>query len=645
MRSLLMAVVACLLFITCKKEDSTNQPGTPNNGNPNTTKNISILNTSAVPGEVVVAQANFELGQDSISVKVAGKTVIASPIDSNRIVFILPELASNSTASIQYQHKDFIKQLDLTVGSYASIAQPDAVINNFISRIDSVIQSYQGYENDLFTPLDPAYSRLMIYARDNFKQKISTISADEKKQVAYTIQAYPINAQESRMEKLNSLFFARTEATTSDPSDDFKQNSSSFLTKTMKAKLQVTAGMGIMLYALSAGPFGVPIALGGAYIFLDGVKKMADAQAASYNKSLNSVVERTVGSDITNKVQADSFVLVNDIKKRASFKGAFRTLAQSDALSSAPAFKDFFQGKGIFDATYNSAVTAYEYFKRILGGSAPAYPAPLKQIRTTSATRKVTMMGAKLSLENISNAAISLTFQREDTTLLISATSTTISQPTQFSFDLVYNNTNTGTKVIDKINAVFTAIEGVTIGTQTWMKKNLDVATFRNGDTIPQIKDSLVWAVTRTPAWCYYKNDPSTEAIYGKLYNFYAVKDSRGLAPKGWHVPDTTAFEVLFNYLGGLNSAASALSSTQYWSSPNNVGNNSSGFNAVPAGFRDWFSGMFSSRGSLATFWTNSNLTTPEGGTAWVYYFATGNPIIKRDWGKWAGLSVRCIKD
>jgi len=73
--------------------------------------------------------------------------------------------------------------------------------------------------------------------------------------------------------------------------------------------------------------------------------------------------------------------------------------------------------------------------------------------------------------------------------------------------------------------------EYVVIGTQKWTNRNLNVSTYRNGVTIPQVTDPTTWAGLTTGAWCYYNNDPTTEATYGKLYNWYAVNDSRGLAP------------------------------------------------------------------------------------------------------------------
>ena len=93
----------------------------------------------------------------------------------------------------------------------------------------------------------------------------------------------------------------------------------------------------------------------------------------------------------------------------------------------------------------------------------------------------------------------------------------------------------------------------VTIGNQTWMTKNLDVSTFRNGDTIPEIQDVNEWAKAGEegrPAWCYYDNDSTNGTIFGKLYNWYAVNDPRGLVPVGYYVPTDAEWTILTDFLG-----------------------------------------------------------------------------------------------
>ena len=93
--------------------------------------------------------------------------------------------------------------------------------------------------------------------------------------------------------------------------------------------------------------------------------------------------------------------------------------------------------------------------------------------------------------------------------------------------------------------------EMVQIGTQIWTTKNLDVTTYRNGDVIPQVTSPAQWVELTTGAWCYYENKSENGTTYGKLYNWFAVKDSRGLAPAGYHIPTAAEWTILVNFLGG----------------------------------------------------------------------------------------------
>src|SRR5687768_16002087 len=108
-------------------------------------------------------------------------------------------------------------------------------------------------------------------------------------------------------------------------------------------------------------------------------------------------------------------------------------------------------------------------------------------------------------------------------------------------------------------------IEGV-----TWSKSNLDVSTFRNGDVIPEAKTEEEWLKAGeegTPAWCYYDNDPANAKKYGKLYNFHAIYDPRGLAPEGWHVATYAEWVTLNKAYGGVDFASSKLKSSTGWTS------------------------------------------------------------------------------
>ena len=127
------------------------------------------------------------------------------------------------------------------------------------------------------------------------------------------------------------------------------------------------------------------------------------------------------------------------------------------------------------------------------------------------------------------------------------------------------------------------------------MSKNLDVNRFRNGDPIRHAKTVEEWenaANNKQPAWCYYDNDPSNGEKYGKLYNWYAVRDSRGLAPKGFHIPTDDEWEILTTFLGGNDVAGIKMKKKIGWGE-NYIGTNSSGFSALPGGYRRGGEGFY----------------------------------------------------
>jgi uncharacterized protein (TIGR02145 family) len=191
----------------------------------------------------------------------------------------------------------------------------------------------------------------------------------------------------------------------------------------------------------------------------------------------------------------------------------------------------------------------------------------------------------------------------------------------------------------------------VTICNQVWMKKNLDVSVYRNGDPIPQVTDSVEWKNLTTGAWCYYNNDPVTGATYGKLYNWYAVNDVRGLAPQGWHIPSDTEWTILSNCLGGSGLAGGALKETgnAHWSTPNTSATDSSGFTALPGGLRNPGAvySVFGYLGQLGNFWSSTvNDPYPAYFTIFIrqLHWQYGN-IFKSSFTPWDGLSVRCVRD
>lgn len=180
----------------------------------------------------------------------------------------------------------------------------------------------------------------------------------------------------------------------------------------------------------------------------------------------------------------------------------------------------------------------------------------------------------------------------------------------------------------------------VVIDGQTWMSENLATSKFSNGDEVMHATSWEQWqqaGANQQPAWCYYDfNDAN--AKYGKLYNWYAVTDERGLAPEGWKVPSNSDWSALASHLGD-DTAGKAMKSTEGWENNGN-GTNSSGFNALPAGAMNPSAMNINS----ATYWWTTNEKDANSATTrFLGYW--GDTLDEGAYGKENGFSVRCVKD
>lgn len=192
----------------------------------------------------------------------------------------------------------------------------------------------------------------------------------------------------------------------------------------------------------------------------------------------------------------------------------------------------------------------------------------------------------------------------------------------------------------------------VTIGTQVWLKEDLKVKHYQNGDSIPMVSENKVWKNLNTGAYCFYYNftyegkKEGKGVIDPKLYNYYTVVDSRNLCPVGWHIPTDDEWTIMIDYLGGEKKAGKKLQSNgNIWKSPLFNKNGESGFVAIPNGFRVK-NGKFSSSENICygSWWsvTEKDLTK-----AWCRAMKCGiSTKMNRDSEeKASGFSVRCIKD
>ena len=180
----------------------------------------------------------------------------------------------------------------------------------------------------------------------------------------------------------------------------------------------------------------------------------------------------------------------------------------------------------------------------------------------------------------------------------------------------------------------------VQIGEQCWFAENLRSENYKNGDAIPSSLSDSDWENTISGASAVYEESASNLETYGRLYNWYAVDDARGLCPSGWHVPTDGEWTVLTDHLGGEPVAGGQMKTNYGWFNGNN-GTNSSGFSGLPGGYR-YLNGLFYNATGFGYWWSSS----PNGYGAWYRYLNYYSEHVDRyDDDRRFGLSVRCVRD
>jgi uncharacterized protein (TIGR02145 family) len=180
------------------------------------------------------------------------------------------------------------------------------------------------------------------------------------------------------------------------------------------------------------------------------------------------------------------------------------------------------------------------------------------------------------------------------------------------------------------------------------MVENLKTTKYRNGEPIANVTDDTEWAALATSAFCWYMNDAATsKPSLGALYNWYAIADSRNIAPTCWHVPSDAEWTTLTTYLGGGSIAGGKLKEVgnSHWNAPNDGATNSTGFTALPGGAREceYVPGFFQDQGNFGCWWSSTALSNLYANYRYLrcnysIFFSGNKPMMN-------GFSVRCVRD
>jgi uncharacterized protein (TIGR02145 family) len=207
------------------------------------------------------------------------------------------------------------------------------------------------------------------------------------------------------------------------------------------------------------------------------------------------------------------------------------------------------------------------------------------------------------------------------------------------------NGNNTAGSITDKEGKIYKTVK---IGSQEWMAQNLNTSVYRNGDPISTTIDEK----SKSGGYVFYNNDASNGSKFGRLYNWYAIADPRGLCPTGWHVPSDSEWDILINNLGGKEIAGGLMKSiSPSWTFPVGSSSNISGFSALPCGEFDptwWSTGDFAGGGLSSSWWSGSAMGAEHANRYQLNNLSNGIWSWNGNglgWEKYKGFSVRCLRD
>jgi uncharacterized protein (TIGR02145 family) len=623
--------VGILLFTSCSKDETTKEP----------TASYSLQSSETLPGEVVEIKTSKENKEQEIEVLLDGKPVKAYANGGYSYVFMTPVLPSGNYNIILPSNKDNAT-LKIKIGDYVAITKPEEVINEFINKRD------ESFEEIKKIGATPETLLLIDQMKQEWEFQYSKVSEADKLQLAYILQKNTINPDWfSAPSEYPESYYNKSTVFALDAGEKLVSTAKEFVTAETVCLASIPALVGTGRLFIAAPNF-VTGAIFVATFTVFIVSREVAIYKAKQVGSLKGVAEAV--SDLSNKT--GDLVLVRDVDTDISLKVNFRNLKEAD-LNIQPDITKAFNGEKKFAEEDGKIKKLYDQaiqFTQKLKGSFANHMAGIGKTPERSMTLAVLDKDIIVKGSNNADVKISTTLNGEVRKIKATSSST---KDIDFTLKIAYKREVDGKEITKDIACVYKAksacgpvtdIDGntyttITIGTQCWTQQNLNVSKYRNGDLIPQVTDAAQWANLTTGAWCYYQN---SNGAAGKLYNWYALNDPRGLAPEGYHIP--TSYELTQVLPGSLQNYESggSLKSTTGWDSPNTGATNSSGFTALPGGRRDE-SGAFLNYGRGASFWASSESDATKGQSIDIYSeysFITESQLNKK-----FGLSVRCVKD
>ncbi|ESU29599.1 hypothetical protein FLJC2902T_00690 [Flavobacterium limnosediminis JC2902] len=628
LKSLVLFIAAMAVMVSCSKDDAKENEQIDQNGGEVFRYQAVTINLNGV-----------DLSQNEYEATFAGEQVILKKSGVNTLIFAVSPnaplgktdlvISSLNSATIHYDVKDT-----------ALTDTPENTLSPFLGSLDN-------YTNEVGVSTFPEYqtSLGLISAFNSF---YTDADAEQKEVMAKLYKANKASFDYIMMSGINGITGRFTPT-------DFATVSLDLFRACVEGVVIGAAVIGVSNWFISNPPLFTAIKIVGAV--LAGVALGLCAERLRDFLVAKSNAVKLSFSSLFGTNDRSSFVsFQNDVSLVAPINTYRRSVDMSDAESDNTLMTLFFGSYAIYNDTLNTINNAIDYINNynpfddipnLVTRQIPVTSQAEQEVMTQEIFQKLELSVNHPNLEIVSKSLQS----NGQLNMKIKIIGTPSSLPVESFLNYSYSDefsSFSGTLPIKVGNEEL--IQEVVIGTQTWMLKNLNVSTYRNGDIIPQVQDPTQWRNLTTGAWCYYENNSANGPVYGKLYNRYAVNDSRGLAPVGWHIPSDDDWLTLVNNLGGINVAGDKMKEvgSTHWTSLNANATNSSGFTGLGCGFTNGYG--FLSINEITLMWSSSP-SPVEGYTDRYWVLDDENSKCKPSNSNSvttpsnSGYSVRCMKD
>ena len=628
---LLIALTSCFALLqSCSKSDSS-------------ASSTAITGGDAFRMQIVtITLPNISLPNEEYHGSISNIAVTLRKCDDHKLIVMIP-----STAALGNQNL-VINDLNNTTITYnvkevVLSTTPDATIADMQTNL-STFQQTLATSNPQTATTQQAIS--------NFNTIYSNASAENKTKIASFYKANKALVDDIILNNYSNI------------TGRYNHDALVYILKHKAAVLAMASG----LYLTIIGPGGIERAAGIVLLAIGFNKAVGYGQQFAEQTTTTIQLELAGNIGINNKnanaTNNTAIALTNNVATTLPFNTMDRTVITADSNKTESGMALFFNYFNMLNG-YVSQVNPiiqwvnsnvpFANFSLFFPETVPSTSTIVTSPMDTATFQHLTFSISETALK-LESASLSSNGQLSLNVKIVGTATTPIQSSLKYSYTDDYSTFSGSLPItvssVSPCDDTTTPYPVVTIGGQIWMQKNLNVCKYRNGDDIPQVQDPTAWAALTTGAWCYYNNDTANGTVYGKLYNWYAVTDPRGLAPTGWHVPTDAEWSTLINCLdptanGGANTpnvAGGAMkeNGTTHWYNPNTGATNSSGFTGLPGGYRNG-DGPFYYVNTFGCWWSSSETDTTS---AWNRYL-NNDTSHAASWFyvKTGGFSVRCIKD